>query len=148
MGGALFVQQILFWLAPTSPPANVKLPTVMFPLADDWLIVAELKPTRPPTLLVWQLLPLLQPLPLPAVMFTAACDCVINPSGLSIPLFPFTPTSPPSVTPARLRPLIELAPSTVTLLIVPTFTPASVPTAGPGNPTFGFAVTETLVRCR
>src|SRR5260370_1083320 len=64
----------LFWLAPTRPPANVYLPTVISPCADDWVIVPTLKPTRPPTLLVP---PLQFRQPSPTVIVTVACDCVI-----------------------------------------------------------------------
>src|ERR1700722_18501673 len=60
----------------------------------------------------------------------------------------FHPTSPPALAPTIVPPLIELVPSTVTLVTVPLFTPASTPADWPDWPTLGFSVTEALVRSR
>src|SRR6185295_10838574 len=102
------------------------VPPVTFPVACELEIVepAILAPTSPPAALKLQE-PGLHGLPLPTVTVTLALDPVIVPATLG-PRFPFWPTSPPAMTPTRLRPLT--VPVAVTLLTVPAFEPATTPT--------------------
>ena len=81
--------KLAFWLVPTSPPAKVLAPTVMLPLADEWSIVAMLKPTRPPALLKPPLQsPLSQTMPSPSVTPTFALERVMRAVCESAPGLP------------------------------------------------------------
>src|SRR4029077_15564919 len=138
-------------LVPTNPPRYPADPPVTLPLASELLIVAfgAFEPAKPPTLLFAP--PLMVPLAFDAVIdprFTPTrppalfpCESVVAPPTVTltaarafemIPLLSFWPTRPPATTPF-VTPLFEMVLSTtVTLLMVPKFWPASTPTNCPG----------------
>src|SRR6185295_3676447 len=99
---------------PTSPPAMPFCPEVTAPVANELSIVLKLLATSPPAKLIADV-----DEASPSVMFTCAEE------SLMLPLL--TPTSPPAPVPECVLSLIVTF-STWTLLMLPSFQPASAPT--------------------
>ena len=119
-----------------SPPLLTPAVAITSPLADEPKMIepGALNPTSPPNVTL-----------MPALLtLTLACEPMIWPPWPPKLKPPLAPTSPPSDASVAVPPLT--LPLAMTLLTVPRFVPASVPTIW--NVTPGLAVTLTLARLR